>query len=248
MNDDNTTPVEGARGLARVITKSGYASRRQAEEMIRSGRVTVDGRRVLEPGWTVTPLSRIAIDGHPVLDVVRTYLAFHKPEQVATAPTAGHRAHLVSEYMPKEVPGLNPAGRMDPATTGLLFLSNDSIWNSTAAGGPGIEKEYEIRFRGHVPDVQVDFLAAGIQVPKAGLVKPESVDILTRNQLQTILTLVLREAKLRQIRVICTTLRMEIQGVHRVRIGPVQIGTLKPGRYRHLSHEQVELIRGTGSK
>jgi 23S rRNA pseudouridine2605 synthase len=260
MNDDRKKPrspvTDGrsaesvtaeARGLARVITKAGYATRRQAEEMVRSGRVTVDGKRVLEPGFTVTRESVVAIDGHRLVQIVRTYLAFHKPDNVSAAPLLGRRARLITEYLPKDVPGLNPAGRLDVATTGLILVSNDSAWNSTAAGGAGIEKEYLIRFKGEVPDVQVDFLSAGIQVPKHGLVKPESVVIHSRDRLQTVLDVVVLGAKLRPIRTLCSTLRMDVQGVHRIRMGPVLLGDLKPGRYRYLLHDEVEEIRGCGA-
>jgi len=231
------------RGLARTIAKVGYATRRQAEEMVRSGRVTVDGRRELDPGATVTPESLIAIDDHQIVDVIRTYLALHKPEGLAVAPVIGHRLRLVAELLPRDAPGLRAAGRLDAATSGLLLVSNDSAWNAAAAGGDELEKEYLIRVGGPVTDALIDVIGAGVTAPKLGLLKPELVALESREESATTIRIALRGGKVRQLRSLCAALRLDLQAVHRVRVGPVLLGGLKPGRYRHLSREEVEGIR-----
>lgn len=247
--DESTESAEAPlrRGLARAIAKSGYASRRQAEEMVRSGRVTVDGRRVLDPGATVKSDSVVAIDGHQLVDVLRTYLALNKPEGVATAPVLGHRLRLVSELLPSDVPGLRAAGRLDTTTTGLLLVSNDSAWNSAAAGGAGLEKEFLIRLGGAVPDALTGVIEAGVQAPKLGLLKPERVDLVQREETFSVIRIALRGGKVRQIRSLCTALRLDLQGVHRIRIGPIQLGTLRPGRFRYLTREEVDAVREAGA-
>jgi pseudouridine synthase len=231
------------RGLARTIAKVGYATRRQAEEMVRSGRVTVDGRRELDPGATVTPESMIAIDDHQLIDVIRTYLALHKPEGISVAPVMGRRVRMVAELLPRDAPGLRAAGRLDTTTSGLLLVSNDSAWNAAAAGGDELEKEYLIRVGGPVTDALIDVIGAGVTAPKLGLLKPELVALESREDSATTIRIALRGGKVRQLRSLCTVLRLDLQDVHRVRVGPVLLGGLKPGRYRHLSRDEVEGIR-----
>lgn len=231
------------RGLARTIAKVGYATRRQAEEMVRSGRVTVDGRRELDPGATVTPESLIAIDDHQLIDVIRTYLALHKPEDIAVAPIMGRRIRLVAELLPRDTPGLRAAGRLDATTSGLLLVSNDSAWNADAAGSDELEKEYLIKVAGPVTDALIDVIGAGVTAPKLGLLKPELVALESREDNASTIRIALRGGKVRQLRSLCTVLRLDLQAVHRVRVGPVLLGGLKPGRYRHLSRDEVEGIR-----
>jgi len=88
------------RGLARRIAKAGYATRRQSEEMVRSGRVRVNGRRHLDPYMTVTQDQEIMIDGVPMTEIIRSYYAFYKPDNVSTHPTGGHRTRLLSVFLP----------------------------------------------------------------------------------------------------------------------------------------------------
>lgn len=237
---DHETPL---RGLARTITKAGYATRRQAEEMIRAGRVQVDDRRILDPSEGVGPDCEIRIDGTRIIEVIRTYLAFHKPLNVATSSTVSHRTRLISEFLPSEVPGLSSAGRLDPHTSGLLLVSNDSAWNAKAASGHGFDKEFLVYVDGEMTDIQLSLIASGVQVPKSGLVKPVSISMESLTDGQTVVRMVLREGKNRQIRNLFQALRQSIRSIHRLRIGPVSIDAVSPGRWRVLSSHEVEAIR-----
>jgi len=235
--------TEDLRGLARTIAKAGYATRRQAEELVRSGRVYVDGRRVLDPGHGVRPDQDVLVDGRPLVEIARTYLAFHKPLHVATSPTAGHRVKLIGQYLPRDIPGLAAAGRLDAQTSGLLLVSNDSEWNAAAASGHGFDKEFLVVVAGDVSELQLGVVRAGVQLPKAGLVKPKSIELLSHGDGACELSLVLPGGKVRQIRSLFSALRLELTSVHRVRIGPVRLDKLAEGRWRPLSKAEVEAIR-----
>lgn len=249
MRDDPPIPdpdaesTEDLRGLARTIAKAGYATRRQAEEMVRSGRVHVDGRRVLDPGHGVGPDQEVTVDGRPLVEVERTYLAFHKPLQVATGATAGHRVKLISQFLPRDIPGLAAAGRLDTNTSGLLLVSNDSEWNAAAASGHGFDKEFLITVDGDVSELQLGVVRAGVQLPKAGLVKPKSIELMGHDGNTCTLSLVLPGGKVRQIRSLFSALRLELASVHRVRIGPVRLDKLPEGNWRQLTGAEVEAIR-----
>ena len=122
MSTDGKDKPE-ARGLARSIAKAGYATRRQAEEMVRSGRVRVDGKRCLDPYRAVATEQEIVIDGVEMTEIIRAYYAFHKPESVSTHPTR-HHSRLLGDFLPRDVPGIRPAGRA-PVREGADVLAAD---------------------------------------------------------------------------------------------------------------------------
>jgi pseudouridine synthase len=229
--------------LARAIAKAGYATRSQADEMVRLGRVKVDNLLVTDPAVPVGPESVILLDGQPLVEVVRRYFAFHKPVKVVTAASdRGGRRH-VSEFLPSDVPGLRPAGRLDANTEGLLLISNDSAWNALAAGSVGMEKEYEIHVGGTITDIELRIIAAGIHLPNLGFIRPTEVTILAKQENRTELRLVVLEGKNRQVRRIFSSLRHDVLRLRRLRIGPVSLGSLPPGRMRPLTTSEVKRFR-----
>ena len=230
-------------GLARTIAKAGYASRRQAEEMVRSGRVEVDGKRYIDPCMSVDAERTITIDGHPVQEIIRSYYAFHKPTDLTTTPVVGHRQRTLNDFLPRDIPGLQPAGRLDAGTSGLLLLSNDSPWNSAAASGHGHAKEFLVTVRKAVSDNVIEIMAAGVKVPHVGKVLPDLCRMERRGESETILRVSLKGGKIRHLRSLCSMLALPVASVHRVRIGPVSLGGLGAGRYRALSREEIEGIR-----
>lgn len=240
--DDGPEFPKGSRGLARAIAKAGYASRRQAEEMVRSGRVEVDQRRVLDPFMAVGPDSDIRIDGNALIEAIRHYFAFHKPPAVSTSAVGGKRIRPVTEFLPRDIPGLRPAGRLDSGTTGLLLISNDSSWNANAAGGCGFAKEYLVTVSGQVGEAEIGVIAAGMTLPKVGPLRPKRASLESEQPDSTTVRLVLVEGKVRQIRHLFTALRHDIVSIHRVRIGPVSLGDLPEGHLRPLTHRQIEAI------
>jgi len=246
-SNDGRVPTQeerrGLMGLARRIAKAGYASRRVAEEIVRAGRVQVDGQRILDPYLGVPEDVEIAVDGQVLQEVARVYFAFYKPLGVTTNPTVGQRGRLVSEFLPSDITGLRPAGRLDLGTTGLLLISNDNRWNGLAAAGNGHEKEFLLRVAGEISDLQLDLIASGVQIHKVGTVQPTLVKLEARNVHNSVIKIALREGKVRQLRALCQALRLELKGLHRIRIGPIHLGSLRPGKMRPLTDEEIEAIR-----
>ncbi len=243
LASEDASAEDRTMGLARRIAKAGYASRRQAEDMVRSGRVTIDGKRHLDPYMAVTEAQTIAIDDRPVVEIIRSYFAFHKPDDVTTGPLVGHRHRTLNEFLPRDVPGLQPAGRLDAGTSGLLLVSNDSVWNAAAASGQGLDKEFRLTLRGAVSDAVIEIMAAGVKVPHVGKVLPTVCRLEQRSESQTVLRVALPGGKIRHLRSLCTTLNRDVDAIHRVRIGPVELGVLAPGRYRALTREEIRGIR-----
>lgn len=236
-------PETKPRGLARIIAKAGYGTRPQADTIVRTGRVRVDGVIVRDPQTGVVAGAEIRIDGQRIIEVPRRYFAFHKPQHLAIGPGERDKRRATAELFPSGIRGLRPADRLDAETTGLVLLSNDATWNANAAGGAGLDKEYLVRIVGTFTELEFDLLTTGITIPKLGFVRPLTARIEETEETQTLLRLVMMEGKNRQIRRLFGTLRHEILVLHRIRVGPVSLGELAPGEVRPLTVGEIETIR-----
>jgi 23S rRNA pseudouridine2605 synthase len=235
-------------GLARALAKAGYGTRTRAQAIVREGRVKVDERVALDPSTTVGPDSTILLDNQPLVKAIPRYFAFHKPARVPSLGPLGVGRRTVVDYLPAEIPGLSPAGRLDLNTSGLMLVSNDNTWNSCAAGSSCLEKEYKIQVSGQITGVEVGVILAGMHLPHHGFIRPLAVDILEARENQTILRLVLGEGKNRQVRKIFNALRHDVVMMRRIRIGPVVLKNLLAGHLRPLTRGEIEGIRVVGLK
>jgi len=230
-------------GLARALQKAGYGTRRHVEEMIVAGRVAVDGARQRDPRAAVERSSVIAVDGKTVVAVRFSYFAFHKPARVVCSAVDGPGRKLVQEFLPRDVPGLRAAGRLDGKTTGLLLISNDPEWIAAVTGSDHLDQEYRLQVEGELSDIEIGVLTAGVHLPNLGVFRPLSVRIVERMAGRTILLLVVREGKIRQVRRMFGTLRHRIILLRRVRVGEIRLGDLAAGGLRVLSPQEIASVR-----
>ena len=235
-------------GLARVVAKAGYGSRAHAEAMVRAGRITVDGVTVADPGLAVDTTSRITLDGRQLVEAPRRYFAFHMPAQI-TSYSAGRgpaRVRTGTWVLPPQVcesgPGLEPVGRLDPRSSGLVLVSNDHWWNAAIAGHRRLEREFVVRVQGEVRDADVSIMLGGMHLQGMGYIRPSQVRVLTREAEATRLALVLRGAKIRQVRGIFQSLRLELLELVVVRIGAVRLGELGLSQTRPLSRAEIQAM------
>ena len=233
-------------GLARALQQAGWGTRRQTEHLVGTGRVAVDGEACRDPRRAVGPETVIALDGKPLTVVAFRYFAFHKPARIVCAPSDGPGRRLVAEFLPRDVPGLRAAGRLDGKTTGLLLISNDPTWNADVAGSAHLEQEYRLQLEGELSDLEIGVLTAGVHLPNLGVFRPLSVRIIERMAGRTVLALVVREGKIRQVRRMFSTLRHKITLLRRVRIGEIRLGDLAAGELRALSGTEVGSVRSGG--
>ena len=129
------------------LSRSGASSRRKALDIIFAGRVSVNGRVVTEPSFCVHPESdRVLLDGRPVEAGEKTYLLFHKPKGVVTTKRDRFAAKTVLDFFPEDLKHLNPVGRLDKDTTGLLLLTNDGdLAHRLMHPSFDVEKVYRVR-------------------------------------------------------------------------------------------------------
>ena len=242
-----SVPKPGAarHGIARVLSKLGVCSRSQAESAVRAGRVRIDGRLVHDPEMPADAArQRIELDGGIVAAHARVYLALNKPRGiVVSAADERGRATVYDLLEGAGLPWLGPVGRLDRASEGLLLMSNDSEW---AAGitepATHVTKTYHVQVAGLPGDDTLAAMVRGIHEGTDWL-RAASVSRLRAGDRNAWLVVTLDEGRNRHIRRILKALGFDVLRLLRVAIGPLQLGDLPKGQWRHLDPAEVAQLR-----
>jgi 23S rRNA pseudouridine2605 synthase len=216
--------------IAKVVSRAGLASRRDAEEWIVQGRVSVNGRVINSPALDVTANDVITVDGKPLPPRERTRLfMFHKPRGLMTTHADPEGRPTVFDNLPEGLPRLISIGRLDFNTEGLLLLTNDGgLARALELPDTGWLRRYRVRAHGEVTQAQLDELKKGVEVDG---VKYGSIDAtLERDQGANVwLVFAIREGKNREVRNVMAHLGLEVNRLIRVSYGPFQLGELGEG-------------------
>ena len=216
--------------IAKVLSRAGLASRRDAEEWIVQGRVTVNGRVINSPALDVTANDVITVDGKPLPPRERTRLfMFHKPRGLMTTHADPEGRPTVFDNLPDGLPRLISIGRLDFNTEGLLLLTNDGgLARALELPDTGWLRRYRVRAHGEVTQAQLDELKKGVEVDG---VKYGSIDAtLERDSGANVwLVFAIREGKNREVRNVMAHLGLEVNRLIRVSYGPFQLGELAEG-------------------
>jgi 23S rRNA pseudouridine2605 synthase len=255
---------DGARriGLARTLSKIGYCSRSRATELIRAGRVTVNGTIRRDPETPVPGRdSQIAVDGKILESQKKIYLMLNKPRGVVTTASDEKGREtvyaLLSEYsavstdpVEKSRPWLAPVGRLDKASEGLLLLTNDSEWGARiTAPETHLDKTYHVQVGTVANEAFVEALLQGVKAHDGEVLYAKQARRLRAGQKNCWLEIVLDEGKNRQIRRMMQALDVEVLRLVRVAIGPLQLGDLAKGEHCTLtSDEKRALDRAMGKR
>ncbi|KPQ17102.1 MAG: 23S rRNA pseudouridine2605 synthase [Rhodobacteraceae bacterium HLUCCO18] len=216
--------------IAKVLSRAGVASRREAERMIAEGRVSVNGARIDSPALNVTPADRIAVDGKPVEapDRPRLWL-YHKPAGLVTSAADEKGRRTVFDALPEGMPRVMTIGRLDLTSEGLLLLTNDGgIKRQLELPSTGWLRKYRVRVKGAPDEAQLEPLRKGIEVEGVRYL-PMQVTLDRQQGANAWLTIGLREGKNREIRRAMQALGLEVNRLIRVSFGPFRLGTLAEG-------------------
>jgi 23S rRNA pseudouridine2605 synthase len=217
--------------IAKVVSRAGLASRRDAEEWIVQGRVSVNGRVINSPALDVTANDVITVDGKPLPARERTRLfLFHKPRGLMTTHADPEGRPTVFDNLPEGLPRLISIGRLDFNTEGLLLLTNDGgLARALELPDTGWLRRYRVRAHGEVTQAQLDELKKGVEVDG---VKYGPIDAtLERDQGANVwLVFAIREGKNREVRNVMAHLGLEVNRLIRVSYGPFQLGELEEGQ------------------
>jgi len=235
--------------LQKILARAGHGSRRACEELIRQGRVAVNGR-MAQLGQKADPnRDRITLDGKSVRVTNRcTYVALHKPRGVLSDEGDGSgRLSTVLDLVPLS-DRLFPVGRLDLRSEGLILLTNDGdLAYRLTHPRFAHEKEYHVLVEGEPDEATLSKWRRGVFLD-GRLTAPADVSILRREEGYTWLRVVLREGRKRQIRRVGAMLGHPVHRVIRVRIGPLRLGSLKPGQWRALTGVEVKALRSAVQK
>lgn len=233
-------------GLARALSKLGYCSRSRAAELIRAGRVRLNGGLRRDPETPVRlEKDQIEVDDRAVEIQQKIYLMMNKPRGVVTTASdeKGRRTvYAVLERAGESLPWLAPVGRLDKASEGLLLLTNDSEWGTRiAAPETHLEKTYHVQIDTVADEKLIAALVRGV-TEGGDLLRARQSRMLRSGKKNCWLEIVLDEGRNRQIRRMLAALGIEVLRLVRVGIGPLQLGDLAKGAFRALQKEEKKIL------
>jgi 23S rRNA pseudouridine2605 synthase len=231
--------------LQKILAKAGIASRREAEKIIGSGRVAVNGVIVSEMGHKADPeKDLITVDGVPIrLETAKVYIMLYKPAGYVTTLKDPQGRPIVTELLKDVKERVYPVGRLDYNTEGLLLVTNDGEWaNRLSHPRHEVDKEYQVRIQGKISPEQVRRLAEGVELDD-GMTAPAVVRRLRESEKNTWISITIHEGRFRQVRRMCEAVNLSVVRLKRSRYGFLDLGKLNPGEYRLLTETEVELLQ-----
>jgi len=233
----------------RWLAQSGVCSRREAEALITRGLVSIDGKRVDDPGRKIAAGQTLTLNDDAEAALQTSFTAvIHKPVGIVSAqPEAGQvpaarlltRDRLVgkSDTIPGSQDSLPALGRLDMDSRGLLILSDDGVLAKAIIGpASDLEKEYLVRVNGEITEEKLALLRHGLELDGRQL-RPAQVTLLEDGRR---LRIILREGRNRQIRRMCSLVRLAVTDLLRVRIGWLELGDLPEGKWRPMTANERE--------
>lgn len=231
-----SSPTPEGERIAKVLSRRGIASRREAERLIEAGEVTVNGKTITSPALNVTDRDRITVSGEPLpaKEPARLWL-YYKPEGLVTSASDEKGRDTVFDRLPEDMPRVMSVGRLDLNSEGLLLLTNDGeLKRRLELPSTGWLRKYRVRVNGNPTDPDLEPLRKGITI-EGERFQPMQV-VLDRIQgANAWLTVGLREGKNREIRRAMSAIGLTVNRLIRVSYGPFRLNEMQPG--------QVEEVR-----
>ncbi|MEN6571290.1 MAG: pseudouridine synthase [Anaerolineaceae bacterium] len=231
--------------IQKILARAGYGSRRSSEELIITGRVTVNGKRAELGAKADAAVDRIAVDGSVIASMPEMrYIAYNKPRFMLCDKTLkGDTRRTVFDA----VPGGNDlavVGRLDFESEGLILLTNDGdMVNKLTHPRYEHEKEYRVLLSSKPDAGQLETWKRGIVLEDGHRTAPVKVQVDSQAGKGTWLRVVMKEGRKRQIRETATLLGLYVVRILRTRIGSITLGTLKTGEYRELTKDEVSALK-----
>lgn len=229
--------------LQKFLADAGIASRRAAEGIIGEGRVSVNGRIVTELGSKVDPEhDAIKFDGRLLKAKRKLYIALNKPNRCICSRNDPENRPSVMDYIPKEWSNLHSVGRLDFKSEGLIFLTNDGEFSLRLTHPRyGVAKKYWVWIKGPLTNEAIRTLRKGIY-QDGDLLRAEEVRIKKETPSGTVVELVLKEGKNREIRRMFEAMAIEVERLLRIQIGAIRLGELPSGKWRALTGAEIKSL------
>ena len=223
------SPPDGDR-IAKVLSRAGIASRREAERMIAAGEVAVNGKVIDSPALNVSARDRITVNGQPLAppEPPRLWL-YYKPEGLVTSAADEKGRDTVFDHLPEDMPRVMSVGRLDLNSEGLLLLTNDGeLKRRLELPSTGWLRKYRVRVKGNPTDPDLEPLRKGITIDGKRF-QPMEVKLDRHQGANAWLTVGLREGKNREIRRAMAAINLTVNRLIRISYGPFRLNELQPG-------------------
>lgn len=225
--------------INKFLALCGLGSRRKCEQMVLDGRISVDGHVVDALSFDVPENAQVLCDGEPVGKKEYEYLMLFKPKGFVSTKSDDKGRKTVMDLLPANKKHLNPVGRLDYDTEGLLLFTNDGEFaNMLAHPSSEVEKTYDVKIEGSVLESELAVLRAGVVIDgkrtapcKARVVKTEKG--------KTTIEMVIHEGRNREIRKMMEAIGKNIILLKRVKYGPIALGGLSRGKTRNLRKQEI---------
>jgi 23S rRNA pseudouridine2605 synthase len=222
--------------LAKYLAHAGVASRRASEELIRAGRVAVNGERVTDPASDTTDADRVTVDGEAVEPEKRVVYMLNKPKGVVSTASDTHGRRTVVDLVPSPR-RLYPVGRLDADTTGLILLTNDGeLANRLTHPRYEVPKTYVATVQGRPSTEALRKLRRGVEL-EDGMTSEAQVRLVGRD-----VELTIHEGRKRQVRRMLDAVGNPVRELRREAIGALRLEDLGEGAFRELTAAEVETL------
>jgi pseudouridine synthase len=229
--------------LQKYLSEAGVASRRASEEIIRAGRVAINGHVVREMGVKIEPgRDQVTVDGKPLRLKRKIYLALNKPPGLVCSRKDEHDRPTIYELLPAEWQHLHSVGRLDYNSEGLLFLTNDGEFSLRLTHPRyGVHKKYVAAVDGKVEREMLERFTHGVWY-EGERFKAEKARVVSAGHSQSIVELELAEGKYREVRRLFESQGRLVKRLQRIQIGKIKLGELRPGKWRSLTESEIKSL------
>lgn len=229
--------------LNKYIASSGLCSRRAADDLIESGVVMVNGKKIKEPGYTVESKDKVFVNGKLIHPVKHEYYRFYKPAGYITTSDDEKGRRTIYDLLPENLHHLKPVGRLDRESTGLIILTNDGdLINSLTHPSVKVPKLYRVSIKGKISQNDIDTMYKGIEIEK-GKIAYAQVDVLEIDNNSTVMEILLYQGMNRQIRKMLEYLGYEVVTLKRIQHAIFTLDGLKRGEFKPIKPGQIKDLR-----
>lgn len=228
--------------LDKYLANLGVCARRAVDALLQNKTVTVNGKRIMQSGIRISPLTdTVLINGAKLKKPILKYYLLNKPKgYVSTTADKHAKKHVISLIKTSE--RIYPVGRLDKDTTGLLILTNDGkLTNLITHPRYQQSKTYKVIISGQITGEQMRRLQTGVHL-EDGKTSPAEIKLIKKSPMQSIITMTIHEGRNRQIRRMCKSVGVKLLELERIAIGKLR-ANLKPGQYRELSKSELDLLK-----
>lgn len=229
--------------LQKFLAEAGIASRRASEQIILEGRVAVNAATITQRGTKIDPgYDRVTVDGKAIKPKRKLYLALHKPRGYVCSPAENETRDQIAGLLPADWPDVRAVGHLDYNSEGLVFLSNDGDFCLKLTHPRyAITRTYVAKIQGRVSPETLKKFTQGV-VSDGEKLQALRARLVSAGDSASVVELELTESKSREVRRLFESQNLTVRRLQRVRVGPIALGQLRPGKWRRLTESEVKSL------